>query len=107
MPRSTNHSARSTAAAAGPSAAAAHRVGVEVRGPEHPHDRGQRPLDLVDGVEQRLLVLLEVPVVGERADPSSVASIPATCPMSRPALPRASSATSGFFFWGSIELPVA
>ena len=27
--------------------------------------------------------------------------------MSRPLLPRASSATSGFFFWGSIELPVA
>ena len=28
-------------------------------------------------------------------------------PIRRPLLPRASSATSGFFFWGSIELPVA
>ena len=59
------------------------------------------------GVEQRLLVLLEVAVVGERAAPLRVASRPVRLPMRRPVLPRASSAMSGFFFCGSIEDPVA
>ena len=36
-----------------------------------------------------------------------MASRPVRSPSSRPALPRASSATSGFFFWGSIDEPVA
>ena len=39
--------------------------------------------------------------------PLSVASKPVRLPIRRPALPRSSSATSGFFFCGSIELPVA
>ena len=39
--------------------------------------------------------------------PLSVASRPVRLPMSRPALPRASSAMSGFFFCGSIDDPVA
>ena len=43
MPRSTSHSARSTAAAAGPSAASRMRVGVEVAGPEHPRHGRQGP----------------------------------------------------------------
>ena len=34
-------------------------------------------------------------------------SSPVSPPMSRPALPRASSATSGFFFCGMIDEPVA
>jgi hypothetical protein len=55
-------------------------------------------------VEQRLLVLLQVAVVRER-ETLEGASSPVRLPMRRPALPRASSATSGFFFWGSIELP--
>ena len=38
--------------------------------------------------------------------PLSVASSPVRSPISRPALPRASSATSGFFFCGMIEDPV-
>ena len=38
--------------------------------------------------------------------PLSVASSPVRLPISRPALPRASSATSGFFFCGMIEEPV-
>jgi hypothetical protein len=37
----------------------------------------------------------------------SVASSPVRSPMTRPALPRASSAMSAFFFWGSIDEPVA
>ncbi len=49
----------------GPVGGGSHRVGVEVRGPEHPHHRRQRPLDLVEGVEERLLVLLEIAVVRE------------------------------------------
>ena len=39
--------------------------------------------------------------------PLSVASRPASRPIAVPALPRASSAASGFFFCGIIELPVA
>ncbi|MCY1244911.1 hypothetical protein D9M72_580110 [compost metagenome] len=38
--------------------------------------------------------------------PFSVASSPVRLPISRPAFPRASSATSGFFFCGMIEEPV-
>src|SRR5258708_8367422 len=39
--------------------------------------------------------------------PLSVVSSPARPPISRPALPRASSATSAFFFCGMIDHPVA
>ena len=68
---------------------------------------GQGQAHLVDGVEERLLVLLEVAVVRERQPLERGEQEPARWPISRPALPRASSAMSGFFFCGSIELPVA
>ena len=47
----------------GPVGRLAHGVGVEVRRSQHPRHRRQRRADLVDGVEQRLLVLLQVAVV--------------------------------------------
>ena len=66
IPFWTSHSARSAAADVGPSAALAmawvSKVAVAIR----PRHRRQRPLDLVDGVEKGLLVLLQVPVIGER-----------------------------------------
>ena len=43
-----------------------HRLGHERRRGDHPGQRGDRERDLLDRVEQRLLVLLQVAVVGER-----------------------------------------
>ena len=43
-----------------------HALGHERRRVDHPADRDERQRDLVDGVEQRLLVLLQVAVVGQR-----------------------------------------
>ena len=56
-------------------------------------------------VEQRLLVLLQILVVGER-QPLHHGESTTSPPIARPALPRASSATSGFFFCGMSEEPV-
>src|SRR4029079_390459 len=42
-----------------------HRLGVERHGREAAGDRGERRLQGVDRVEQRLLVLLEVAVIAE------------------------------------------
>jgi hypothetical protein len=47
----------------------AHPVEVEGRRLDHPGDRAEREPHLVDGVEQRLLVLLEVAVVAEAGGP--------------------------------------
>ena len=44
-------------------------VGVEDHRRDHAAERGQQHLEGVDGVEDRLLVLLEVAVVRERAGP--------------------------------------
>ena len=65
MPCPTSHSARSTAAEVGVSAAACMRSVSKRRRLHQPGEGGQGQLDLVDGVEQRLLVLLEVAVVRE------------------------------------------
>ena len=73
---------------------------------EQPGHRGQHEMQRVDGVENRLLVLLQIPVVGQRQplegreQPGEVADAPAR-------LARVSSATSGFFFCGMIDFPVA
>lgn len=67
--------------------------------------RRQQQLELRDRVEDRFLVLLQIPVVGQGCA-LSVASRPVRLPISRPDLPRANSAMSGFFFCGMIELPV-
>ena len=66
IPRSTSHSARSVAASSGASAAACIRSVHERRRGDHPRHGAEGQADLVDGVEQRLLVLLQVAVVGER-----------------------------------------
>ena len=71
-----------------------------------PVNAGSSTSSGVDGVEHRLLVLLEVAVVGQRQALERASSSPARSPTSRPALPRASSATSGFFFCGMIYDPV-
>ncbi len=66
VPACTSHSARSVAAAAGVSAAACIRSVSKPAVAEQPAQRREGQADLVDGVEQRLLVLLEVAVVGQR-----------------------------------------
>ena len=105
-PLSTSHSARSMAARAGPSAAAAHPRGVEGRASDEPAQAPEARGDLVERVEERLLVLLQIAVVGEREalqrgeQPGQVAD-------QATGFSLASSAISGFFFCGSIELPVA
>jgi hypothetical protein len=67
---------------------------MEGQGGDHAGDRGQQHQQLVDRVEDRLLVLLQVPVVGQR-QPFAGGEQPVRLPISRPALPRVSSATSG------------
>ena len=66
MPARTSHSARSVAAVVSASAAACIRSGTNVAVAIIPASAIAARLHLVDGVEQRLLVLLEVAVVGER-----------------------------------------
>ena len=84
----------------------AHAFSVPGHRGEDPRHGRYPAVHLVDRVEQRFLVLLEIPVVGEGQpfqggeQPGQVSDQPAQ-------RPRASSATSGFFFCGSIELPVA
>ena len=72
---------------------------------DHSRNRGQQNQELVNGVEDRFLVLLQVTVVSQW-QPFSVAISPARFPISLPAFPRASSATSGFFFCGMMLDPV-
>ena len=66
VPSATSHSARSVAALDSASAAAAMRSGTNVAVSIIPADGDEGQRDLVDRVEQRLLVLLEVAVVGQR-----------------------------------------
>ena len=66
MPRCTSHSARSVAAEYGRVGGGLHAGGVEGRRRQQTAQRLEGAVDLVEGVEQRLLVLLEVAVVGER-----------------------------------------
>ena len=66
MPRSTSHSARSVAASVRRVGRRLHPFGHERGRGDHARQRAEGQADLVDGVEQRLLVLLQVAVVGER-----------------------------------------
>ena len=88
-------------------AAAIRSVSKRIPRMQHvePAERAHQVVDLIEGGP---LVLLQVAVVGEReafqhrqqpgrGRPTAV----------RPALPRAASAASGFFFCGIIEEPVA
>ena len=106
-PSRTRYSARSVAAAYGESAARAHPVrrGTRACGTGRPSHRGP-------GAPCRARrTAAPCPPGGHgcrrAAGTSCVARKPVRSPMSRPALPRASSAMSGFFFWGSIDEPVA
>ena len=71
---------------------------------DHPVGGGERQLDGVARVEQVLLVLLEVLVVGERERVHHAVE-PCRWETTRGAFARSSSAASGFFFWGMIEEP--
>ena len=104
-PRRTSHSAISVARANPPRRQGLEPGGVEGHRRDHPGEGGQEDGEGVDGVEDGLLVLLEVAVVGQREaleggqQPREVADQPS-------GLPRASSATSGFFFCGMMLDPV-
>jgi hypothetical protein len=81
-----------------------HAVQVERQRPVEARHRRQRQRDLLDGVEQRLLVLLQVAVVAERQplqrrqEPGEVTDQP----------PRLATGQLGdVFFCGSIDDPVA
>ena len=64
-PSRTSHSAMSVASEKPWGASSARRARVELQGGDHARERRQQHLQGVDGVEDRLLVLLEVAVVGE------------------------------------------
>ena len=65
-PRCTRYSARSVASVNPAGASSRSRCGVDPQGGDQPGHRGQHQEQGVDGVEDRLLVLLQVPVVGQR-----------------------------------------
>ena len=83
----------------------AHVVGLDLDAAGHVREDGQRVAQRVHRVEQAFLVFLVVLVVGQ-GWPFIRVSRATRLPLTRPALPRASSGTSGFFFCGMIELPV-
>ena len=75
-------------------------LAVEAQPGEHPLGRLEAELDRVDGVEQRLLVLLEVLGVGERQRVQHAERGSSARPATRGDFARSSSAASGFFFCG-------
>ena len=83
-----------------------HPVGVERQGGHH----ARRPPAAARAAGRGRRRPAPCPPAGRgcrpAAGPCSVASRPVRLPISRPALPRASSATSGFFFCGMIDDPV-
>ncbi len=107
MPCSTRCSARSVAALTGLSAAAVIALVDELDRREQPGRA--RPATARTCRARRTAA--PCPPAGRgctrAAAPFSVARNPVRSPISRPALPRASSAMSGFFFCGSIDEPVA
>ena len=82
-PSRTSHSAMSVASEKPCGASDDEAVGVEHQRVDHAAERGQQDLEGVDRVEHRLLVLLEVAVVGQRQalegreEPGEVADEPA------------------------------
>ena len=74
---------------------------------EHPARGREAQLERVDGVEEVLLVLLHVLVVGQREAVHHAVQRRPGARRSRGALARSSSAASGFFFCGMIEEPDA
>ena len=107
MPRWTSRSARSVAAMSSSDAAAAMRSRSNVarrrssRAAAH-----EAQLERVDRVEEVLLVLLHVLVVGQRQGVHARRAARPGAPTIRGALARSSSAASGFFFCGMIDEPL-
>ena len=78
---------------------------VEDHGGDHAGECRQQHFKRVHLVEYGFLVFLQVARVAV-GRPFKVASRPVRSPMSRPDLPRVSSAMSGFFFCGMMDEPV-
>ena len=84
-----------------------HGVLVELEGRDEPGEGAEGEGAGVERVEERRLVLLEVAVVGERESLEGGEQPGEVPDRAVRSCPRASSATSGFFFWGSMDEPVA
>ena len=69
-----------------------------------PENRRQQQVQGVDRRRKPAPCPLASPGCKQAEVALRVASKPAWSPMSRPVFPRVNSATSGFFFWGMIEL---
>ena len=80
-------------------------LAVEGDALEHPARGGERQGERVGRVEEVLLVLLHVLVVGQRKAVHARRAARQGAPRSRGAFARSSSAASGFFFCGMIEEP--
>ena len=86
-------------------AAASRRSRLNVAGAQHAGRRLEAELERVDRVEEVLLVLLHVLVVGERQRVHARRAAPPRCAATRGAFARSSSAASGFFFCGMMLEP--
>ena len=83
-----------------------HGRDVESEGGDHARECLQSPLDLVNQLEGGGLVLLQVAVVGEGQPLEQGQHLGQHPPTAWAALPRISSAMSGFFFCGMRDEPV-
>ena len=106
VPCSTRCSARSVAAFTGLLAAAVIRSSTKSAVAMSPASAASDSAQVSSASNKRLLVLLQVAVVRERQALEGREQTGEVADQS-PALPRASSAMSGFFFCGSIDDPVA
>ena len=95
----------SVAAAISSPAAACHPLAVEADSRQHPVEGPQAELDRVGGVEERLLVLLQVLRVGERQAVQDPGERRVRRRRPAGAFARRSSAASGFIFCGMIDEP--
>ena len=83
-----------------------HALAVEARAADHAGRRGEAEPQRVDGVEEVLLVLLEVLVVGQRQRVQDAVQRGEVRRRRAAPCARSSSAASGFFFCGMIEQPL-
>ena len=106
MPLRTSCSARSVAADAGASAAARIALGDELGRRRAARPAPTEPASSVSSASNSGSLSSCRSRLYASGRPLSVARKPVRSPIRRPALPRASSAMSGFFFCGSIDDPV-
>ena len=107
MPWRTSRSAISVAASISSPEAPPWRSRSKLEPGEHPGGRLEAELDRVDRVEQRLLVLLHVLVVGERQRVQRRQERGAGADHARRLCRAAARPTSGFFFCGMMLEPEA